>query len=175
MFATLAGLFDSVVQYNADNRGFEHPTVPPPPNIMSVCAAINAKNHHHEVSAVADYKAAISLMKAEFQPSPECLDVSYSEMVENMRNDTLGGPGEAMDRQWVWQTCTEFGYRQARVVPSNVSDLCVSDAHLEMTGICRTPYLSFHGDLEVYPPPEQILSVQRWWRKHAALRQLVPD
>ena len=103
VFATLAGLFDSVVQYNADNRGFEHPTVPPPPNIMSVCAAINAKIHHREISAVADYKAAISLMKAEFQPSPECLDVSYSEMVENMRNDTLGGPGEAMDRQWVWQ------------------------------------------------------------------------
>jgi hypothetical protein len=106
VFATLAGFFDGVVQYNADNRGFEHPSAPSPPSITSVCAAINTG----ESGAVAAYNSAINAMKKEFQPSPDCLDVSYSDMVENMMNTTLGGPGQLMDRQWVWQTCTEFGY-----------------------------------------------------------------
>ena len=40
--ATLAGNIDGVVQYNIDNRGFEHPGSPGPPTIDDVCESMMA-------------------------------------------------------------------------------------------------------------------------------------
>ena len=44
-----------------------------------------------------------------------CMDVSYSEMVDQMRNASLKGPVGGGSRQWVFQTCTEFGMRRQKL------------------------------------------------------------
>ena len=39
----------------------------------------------------------------------ECFDVSYAEMVAEMRNVSFASEVAGGSRQWVYQTCTEFG------------------------------------------------------------------
>ena len=43
----------------------------------------------------------------------QCLDVSYVDMVSDMQNTSLDSDVAGGGRQWVWQTCTEFGYFQS--------------------------------------------------------------
>jgi hypothetical protein len=39
----------------------------------------------------------------------QCMDVSYTGMISQMQNTSLQSGVAGGSRQWVWQTCTEFG------------------------------------------------------------------
>lgn len=41
-----------------------------------------------------------------------CIDVSYEDMVLQMNSTQVGNDGGVGIRQWVYQTCYEFGYFQ---------------------------------------------------------------
>lgn len=111
LFATLASSFDGIVQYNADNRGFEE--APDPPTIADICAVItNVAPAGHHPDATSAYQAAQIEMTGQGVGNA-CMDISYDKMVTEMKNTSYADLGAAAGRSWVWQTCNEFGYFQS--------------------------------------------------------------
>jgi hypothetical protein len=107
----------------ADYNGFEHKhtnttekhnsTCPPRQNISSVCELINrvADNSGND-DARRGYDAAQQAMTC-VPIQPACLDVSYAAAIHDMQNISLDADVANGMRQWVYQTCTEFGYFQS--------------------------------------------------------------
>ncbi|XP_029373345.1 thymus-specific serine protease [Echeneis naucrates] len=109
---TLAGSFMDVVQYNEDNRGFEGVTGT---NItIKVLCGVMADASLGE--PYARYAAVARLMMDTF--SVKCLDASYSTYLRDMTNTSWVGPAAGGGRQWVYQTCTEFGFYQSTDSPN---------------------------------------------------------
>lgn len=52
------------------------------------------------------YAAAVQLV-TDFKD--QCTDVSYTGMITEMKNTSLQSDVAGGSRQWVWQTCNEFG------------------------------------------------------------------
>jgi len=105
-YATLASNFQGVVQYNNDNRAFEGA---PDVNltINAVCAIMNSTAQ----SPLNNYALVNSLTLTTY--GAPCLDASYQDFVNGMKNTSLSSPSVVGGaRQWVYQTCTEFGYFQ---------------------------------------------------------------
>jgi len=61
----------------------------------------------------------------------KCIDHSYADMVASM-NSTRWGNG--MMRQWTWQTCTEFGFYQVRILFVFIAEL--TELELDHVNIC---------------------------------------
>eukprot|EP00051_Salpingoeca_urceolata_P033431 m.20685 g.20685 ORF g.20685 m.20685 type:complete len:491 (-) comp6230_c0_seq1:49-1521(-) len=101
--SALVGNFDGVVQYNKDNRGFEGGT--PPPTIDTLCNIMTAGS-----DPLTQLVAVNTFMLN--QSSQTCFDVSYDNMIAELKNASLDGPASEGGRQWTYQTCTEFGYYQ---------------------------------------------------------------
>lgn len=94
--ANVIGYFQGVVQY--DN---EQPTAL---NITDICTMMtNQSDPLLALTAVNDYFVA--------QSTPACLDALYSDMLAQFKNVSIEA-GSAVGRQWMYQTCTEFGYFQ---------------------------------------------------------------
>ncbi|XP_069474262.1 putative serine protease K12H4.7 isoform X3 [Ambystoma mexicanum] len=104
---TMAGNFMDVVQYNKDNRAFE-----------------GVKGTNITIQVLCDvmlnvslgtpydrYAAVVRLMQQALEI--KCVDASYKKFVHDMSNTTWEGPAAAAGRQWVYQTCTEFGFFQS--------------------------------------------------------------
>ncbi|OCT80961.1 putative serine protease K12H4.7 isoform X1 [Xenopus laevis] len=103
---TLAENIMDVVQYNKDNREFEgvkdtNITIP-------VVCDIMANN-----SLGTPYHRYATVIRTILEANGEkCIDASYKKFIQDMSNITwaplaLGG------RQWMYQTCTEFGFFQS--------------------------------------------------------------
>lgn len=100
------------MQYNLDNRAFEG--AGQPPTIADVCAVLTGGQA--SVDDLTRYAALNAfLLNATDQP---CTDVSYDKMISEMRNVSLDGPAGGGGRQWVYQTCVEFGFYQTSDAPS---------------------------------------------------------
>ncbi|XP_053278599.1 thymus-specific serine protease [Pleuronectes platessa] len=109
---TLAGNFMDVVQYNEDNRGFEGVTGT---NItIKVLCGVMADSSLGD--PYARYAAVARLMMDTF--SMKCLDASYTTNLRDMTNTSWEGPAAGGGRQWVYQTCTEFGFYQSTDSPN---------------------------------------------------------
>ncbi len=112
--ATLAGNIDGVVQYNRDNRAFEGAaTAPTVSDVCNVLAQGNTAERDQTPPPSDSYARYVALnsflMNATGMP---CLDVSYDGMVAEMRNTSMASTAAEGGRQWVYQTCVEFGYYQ---------------------------------------------------------------
>ncbi|KAF3848122.1 hypothetical protein F7725_021150 [Dissostichus mawsoni] len=94
---TLAGNFMDVVQYNEDNRGFE-----------AMSDSLLGDPYQR-------YAALARFMMETF--SVKCLDVSFNSYLKEMTNASWEGPAAGGGRQWVYQTCTEFGFYQSTDSP----------------------------------------------------------
>ncbi|XP_030632674.1 thymus-specific serine protease [Chanos chanos] len=109
---SLAGNFMDVVQYNEDNREFEG-VVGTNITIKVLCGVMLD-------SSVGDpyerYAAVARLMLQTF--SQPCLDAQYTHYLQDMRNISWDGPASGGGRQWVYQTCTEFGFYQSTDSPN---------------------------------------------------------
>lgn len=109
---TLAGNFMDVVQYNEDNRGFEG-AIGTNITIQVLCGVMS------DISLgepYARYAAVARLMLETF--SLTCLDASFSSNLKVMTNTSWDGPAAGGGRQWVYQTCTEFGFYQSTDSPN---------------------------------------------------------
>ncbi|XP_023284180.1 putative serine protease K12H4.7 [Seriola lalandi dorsalis] len=108
----LAGNFMDVVQYNQDNRGFEG-VIGTNITIKVLCGVMGDTSLGEPY---ARYAAVARLMMDTF--SVKCLDASYSTYLRDMSNTSWEGPAAGGGRQWVYQTCTEFGFYQSTDSPN---------------------------------------------------------
>ncbi|XP_057694055.1 thymus-specific serine protease [Corythoichthys intestinalis] len=108
----LAGNFMDVVQYNEDNRGFEG-IVGTNITIKVLCAVMADTSLG---DPYARYVAVAQLMMDTF--SMKCLDASFNNNLRDMTNTSWEGPAAEGGRQWVYQTCTEFGFYQSTDSPN---------------------------------------------------------
>ncbi|XP_028171443.1 putative serine protease K12H4.7 [Ostrinia nubilalis] len=102
-YNSIADDFADLVQYNEDNRigadkKYRNVT------INSVCKMLTKQNSLPAYKKLAQFNS-IMLDKS----NQTCLDYSYNNMIKELRNVTWGSD-EA--RQWMYQTCTEFGFYQ---------------------------------------------------------------
>lgn len=102
----LAGNFMGVVQYNRDNTAFEGR-----PNNITITDLCAIMVNSSLGSPLQRYAAVNSLLlKASGEDS---VDANFSAEVEFMKGEAWDSPAvEGGARQWVYQTCTEFGYYQ---------------------------------------------------------------
>uniref|UniRef100_A0A1A8RKA0 Protease, serine, 16 (Thymus) n=1 Tax=Nothobranchius rachovii TaxID=451742 RepID=A0A1A8RKA0_9TELE len=108
----LAGNFMDVVQYNEDNREFEG-VVGGNITIKVLCAVMGDTSLG---DPYARYAAVARLMMDAF--SLKCLDPSFSNYTRDMTNASWDGPAAGGGRQWVYQTCSEFGFYQSTDSPN---------------------------------------------------------
>ncbi|XP_032241066.2 putative serine protease K12H4.7 isoform X2 [Nematostella vectensis] len=104
--SNLAGLFMGVVQYNKDNRAFEGV---PGTNITiaTVCGIMNDKSLGPALMRYAKLNSLILDTYGE-----KCLDASYQNAINSLRNVSWDSSAAEGGRQWTYQTCTEFGFYQ---------------------------------------------------------------
>ncbi|XP_056296942.1 thymus-specific serine protease [Pseudoliparis swirei] len=108
----LAGNFMDTVQYNEDNRGFEgaRGTNITIKLLCGVMADASLGDPY------ARYAAVARLMMDAFSIS--CLNASYQSYLADMTDASWDGPAAGGGRQWVYQTCTEFGFYQSTDSPN---------------------------------------------------------
>jgi len=106
LFETVAGNFMDIVQYNEDNRAFEGSKTA---NITigTLCDIMTS----NDGTAFEKYAQVNDLMLGVFEKN--CTDFKYSKTVEDMRNESWESPVASGERQWTYQTCTEFGFFQS--------------------------------------------------------------
>ncbi|XP_028817754.1 thymus-specific serine protease [Denticeps clupeoides] len=109
---SLAGNFMDVVQYNEDNREFEG-AIGTNITIKVLCEVMLDTSLGSPYSR---YASLAGLMLQTF--SQTCLDAQYSTTLQEMTNTSWSGAGAAGGRQWVYQTCTEFGFYQSTDSPN---------------------------------------------------------
>ncbi|XP_034557451.1 thymus-specific serine protease [Notolabrus celidotus] len=109
---TLAGNFMDVVQYNGDNRAFEG-VVGTNITIKVLCGIMTDSSLG---DPYARYAAVARLMMDTF--SMKCLDASFNNYLRDMTNTSWNGTAAGGGRQWVYQTCTEFGFYQSTDSPN---------------------------------------------------------
>jgi serine protease 16 len=90
----VAGTFQGTVQYNEDY----------PVTIATLCDfMLNASN---------GATAMDKLAKLTTEGSDECMDYTWASSVTQLQNITVDPSQPVGDRQWIYQTCTQFGYYQ---------------------------------------------------------------
>ncbi|XP_028319763.1 thymus-specific serine protease [Gouania willdenowi] len=109
---TLAGNFMDVVQYNEDNRAFEG-VVGTNITIGVLCGVMADTSLGDPYSR---YGAVARLMMDTL--SMKCLNASFSNNARDMTNTSWDGPAAGGGRQWVYQTCSEFGFYQSSDSPN---------------------------------------------------------
>ncbi|XP_020492543.1 thymus-specific serine protease [Labrus bergylta] len=112
LLETLAGNFMDVVQYNEDNRAFEG-VVGTNVTIKVLCGVMGDTSLG---DPYARYAAVSRLMMDTF--SIKCLDASFDNYLRDMTNTSWEGAAAGGGRQWVYQTCTEFGFYQSTDSPN---------------------------------------------------------
>jgi len=103
---SLADTIAEVVQYNRDNKGFES-NGRESMNISELCGYFTndfndgLNNLRHYRDAVVDFTSRNKI---------PCLDISYKKYIGEMTNSSWEAAPSM--RQWMYQTCTEFGWFQ---------------------------------------------------------------
>eukprot|EP00756_Hemistasia_phaeocysticola_P065114 Hpha_TRINITY_DN8312_c0_g1::TRINITY_DN8312_c0_g1_i1::g.154377::m.154377 len=94
------GNFQGTVQYNLEGR---------PPYVSDVCGALTNSSAGSALEALAAATALFSNMNAPF--NERCVQSSWAaDMIAPLRNATFDG--QSAMRQWIWQSCNEFGFFQ---------------------------------------------------------------
>ncbi|XP_011495298.1 PREDICTED: putative serine protease K12H4.7 [Ceratosolen solmsi marchali] len=101
LYETLAGNFAEVVQYNRDNRNESSIT------IDTLCNIIIDEKKGIPVHRLAEVSNLLLRNNKE-----KCLDYKYNKMIEELRNISWNEQKLPGGRQWIYQTCTEFGFFQ---------------------------------------------------------------
>ncbi|XP_037042971.1 putative serine protease K12H4.7 [Bradysia coprophila] len=106
LFESLASNFARVVQYNDD---FRHDNAENDPmDIDDVCRIMVNSTIGTPVDRLAEVNRLL-LMESGYT----CLEYKYDKMLDEMRNTSWEGDAAYLgDRQWTYQTCTEFGFYQ---------------------------------------------------------------
>ncbi|EFN78126.1 Putative serine protease K12H4.7 [Harpegnathos saltator] len=104
LYESLASNFADIVQYNKDNRQ-ESKTANI--NVDTICDVLT----NDELGRPVDRLAYINSMILN-ATKEKCLDYRYDNMIHSLRNITWASEQAEGGRQWMYQTCTEFGFFQ---------------------------------------------------------------
>lgn len=102
----LSGNFATVVQYNKDNRAFEG-AVGTNTTVNTLCDIMNDERIGEPLLR---YAKINSMMLQTY--GVNCLDSSYKNMITTLQNTSWSSSASEGGRQWIYQTCTEFGFYQ---------------------------------------------------------------
>ncbi|XP_066600225.1 putative serine protease F56F10.1 [Prorops nasuta] len=105
LYESIASIFAGIIQYNHDNR---NNSASANYTVESVCDTMI----NETIGIAIDRLAEISnnILKANKE---KCLDYRYDKMIREMRNVSWTSEDDAEGgRQWIYQTCTEFGFFQ---------------------------------------------------------------
>ncbi|XP_060598936.1 putative serine protease K12H4.7 [Ruditapes philippinarum] len=131
-FYNLASNFAGVVQYNNDNRKFlgKQGTEL---TIKTVCDIMTDESRGDSIQRYADVN---SLILDTF--GKKCLNLRYNKLANSLNHTEWGSVSAEGSRQWLYQTCTEFGWIQSSWSPKQpfgawiyfpfnlTTDFCVS-------------------------------------------------
>lgn len=106
LYSNLAGNFEGVVQYNKDNRAFEGAVG----TNITVDTLCNIMNDVGRGDPIDRYAAVNALMLTTY--SEKCMDFSYKKMIDDLTKTDWNSSAAEGGRQWMYQTCTEFGFYQ---------------------------------------------------------------
>ena len=123
------GIFSAwqgVVQYNLEGRG---------PTVEDLCGAVTAAPD--ALQGLAD---AVALVVPD-----ECLASSFEDdLVAPLADEAFSGPDCGQDcsamRQWIWQSCNEFGYFQVTTGEAHPFTAFAVDAANSGVAICEAAY-----------------------------------
>lgn len=101
LYESIAGNFAGVVQYNKDNSPHSKIT------IDQVCDLMTNTTIGPQVTRLGAVNSLI--LASEKEP---CLDYKYDKMIIEVRNVSWDSEAASGNRQWTYQTCTEFGFYQ---------------------------------------------------------------
>lgn len=104
LYETLASNFAGIVQYNKDNR---NNSAMANMTIESACDILT-----NDSLGIAIDRLAILSTKILNASKEKCLDYMYNKMIHKLRNITWANEEAEGGRQWMYQTCTEFGFFQ---------------------------------------------------------------
>lgn len=110
----LADNIMNTVQYNNDNREFEH-VLDTNCTIKTVCGVMSDASlgdPYYRFAAFVRLRTITHLLK------PCVKDLTYNANLQDLRNTSYSGPHGGGGRQWTYQTCTEFGYFQTTDSPN---------------------------------------------------------
>jgi len=110
LFESLVGNFEGIVQYNKDNRAWEGATWT---NITidTLCEIMIEPNKDP-----IDRLAKVNDLSLEIE-GEECLDHTYHKQVKELQDISWESSAAQGGRQWIYQTCTEFGWYQSSDIP----------------------------------------------------------
>ncbi|XP_052232753.1 putative serine protease F56F10.1 [Dreissena polymorpha] len=106
-FSNTAGNFENVVQYNKDNRAFEG-ALGTNITIDTLCEIMTDFTRGDPVQRYADVNSLT--LKTYGQT---CLDYTYTKMIADMKKTDWNSSAGEGGRQWMYQTCAEFGWFQS--------------------------------------------------------------
>lgn len=112
LYETLASNFAGIVQYNKDNRQSSQTANI---TIETVCDILVDE----KIGKSIDRLAYVSNMILD-ATKEKCLDYRYDKMIHELRNVTWASEQAEGGRQWMYQTCTEFGFFQTSTGQSNI-------------------------------------------------------
>ncbi|XP_041987863.1 putative serine protease K12H4.7 [Aricia agestis] len=104
-FNSIADDFADIVQYNEDNRMSADPKYRNL-TINTVCDILTEPGDKMAYKKLAAFNSII-LDKT----NQTCMDYDYKNMIQELRMEKWG-PAQEGGRQWMYQTCTEFGFYQ---------------------------------------------------------------
>jgi len=107
LFETLAGNFMDIVQYNKDNRAFEGSSTANI-SIDTLCNIMTTKETN--LTPLERYAQVNALLLNATKQN--CSDIKYSKMIKNLQDPSWNSSVAGGERQWLFQTCTEFGFYQ---------------------------------------------------------------
>lgn len=105
-FETLAGNFAGIVQYNKDNRMGKSSLT----NNITIDTLCNIMENT-KIGSSLDRLAAINKLLLTTYDQ-KCLDYKYDNMVKALSETSWDSLMSEGGRQWMYQTCTEFGFYQ---------------------------------------------------------------
>lgn len=106
-FYNLAENFAGVVQYNNDNREFlgkKGTDV----TVKTVCDIMTDVTRGDSIQRYADVNSLILETYGE-----QCLNLRYTKLANSLNHTEWGSISAEGSRQWLYQTCTEFGWIQS--------------------------------------------------------------
>ncbi|OAD55889.1 Putative serine protease K12H4.7 [Eufriesea mexicana] len=112
LYETIASNFAGIVQYNKDNR---NNSAMANMTIESACDILT-----NETLGIAIDRLAILNTKILNASKEKCLDYMYSKMIHKLRNVSWTNEQAEGGRQWMYQTCTEFGFFQTSTARPNL-------------------------------------------------------
>ncbi|XP_030298317.1 thymus-specific serine protease [Sparus aurata] len=102
LMQSLADIFMGAVQYNEEGVLM---------SVNEICGVMTNGSGAHEAEMEA-YNRLVKLAQIYHSTSEEpCLDISHEKAVKDLMDTSLHS-GRRAERQWTYQTCTEFGFYQ---------------------------------------------------------------